>query len=60
MNPNMSLRVGGPRRGWCPKEAETSVPGGIAKASGLDDGFTAYAEPIVKGKALGDATRQRL
>jgi len=31
--------------------------GGIAKASGLDDGLFALAPAIVKGTALGDATR---
>jgi len=33
------------------------ILGGIAKASGLDDGVYVCAEAIVKGKALGDATR---
>jgi molybdopterin adenylyltransferase len=32
-------------------------PGGIAKASGLDDGPTPAKAAIVKGQALGDATR---
>jgi len=31
--------------------------GGIAKASGLDDGSIMCRGAIVKGKALGDATR---
>ena len=31
--------------------------GGIAKASGLDDGPTHTKTAIVKGQALGDATR---
>ncbi len=53
----MSLRVVEPRRGWCPEETQTSALGGIAKASGLDDGVSARGEAIVKGKALGDATR---
>ena len=35
------------------------VPGGIAKASGLDDGPTHTPAAIVKGQALGDATRTR-
>ncbi len=53
----MSLRVAAPRRGWCPEETKTATPGGIAKASGLDDGVSVCVETIVKGKALGDATR---
>jgi hypothetical protein len=32
-------------------------PGGIAKALGLDDGLAYRKAAIVKGQALGDATR---
>jgi hypothetical protein len=32
------------------------MPGGIAKAFGLDDGPTHTKAAIVKGRALGDAT----
>jgi hypothetical protein len=53
----MSLQVAAPLCGWCQEETETSALGGIAKASGLDDGVSACAKAIVKGKALGDATR---
>jgi len=53
----MLLRVAAPRHGWCREETQTSALGGIAKASGLDDGVWVCGETIVKGKALGDATR---
>jgi hypothetical protein len=33
-----------------------AATGGIAKASGLDDGVLVCRRAIVKGKALGDAT----
>jgi hypothetical protein len=40
-----------------PKRDESRhVPGGIAKAFGLDDGPTHTKAAIVKGRALGDAT----
>jgi hypothetical protein len=34
------------------------MPGGIAKASGLDDGPAHTKAAIVKGQALGDATHR--
>ncbi len=57
MNMVMSMRIAAPLRGWFPQETQTSALGGIAKASGLDDGVWTGCETIVKGKALGDATR---
>jgi hypothetical protein len=57
MDLNMSLRTAAPLYGGCPEEIQTSARGGIAKASGLDDGVSVCGEAIVKGKALGDATQ---
>ena len=39
------------------KQPRPLVLGGLAKASGLDDGSIICRGAIVKGKALGDATR---
>jgi hypothetical protein len=53
----MSLQVGAPLRDEGQEETKASALGGIAKASGLDDGISVYRGAIVKGKALGDATQ---
>ena len=37
----------------------TGGSGGIAKGFALDDGCTAYGDPIVKAEGLGDATQDR-
>jgi hypothetical protein len=41
------------------KPARAVAPSGIAKAFGLDDGPMHLKAAIVKGRALGDATRVR-
>jgi hypothetical protein len=43
---------------YCPSGVQYA--GGIAKAFGLDDGPTHRKAAIVKGQALGDATRRML
>ena len=53
----MSLRVAAPRCGWCQEETKTSVLGGIAEGSALDDGSREYGKPSSRPEAgLGDAT----
>ena len=43
--------------GLVPDKGSVYRRGGIAKAPGLDDGPTHRKDAIVKGGALGDATR---
>ena len=51
----MSLRVAAPRCGWCQEETKTSVLGGIAQGSALDDGSMEYGKPSPAFAGAGSA-----